>query len=92
MKTFENTDGELLTIKLDQYASEGLAVQLRDSAGLPYATISMWLDQTPELPKDQFFVKAYSENEQIVGRMLTLGILKIVGKGKEGDPIGTLCL
>ena len=48
------------------YTNGGLAITITDNDGHPFAKLSLWAECTPYLPPNCFFVKDYSENEQIV--------------------------
>lgn len=68
---------EAITFCFLQYAKGGIAVEARCATGV-YAIISVNLPDAPPLPKDQFYLKSWSENEQIARSMIAEGIIEVV--------------
>ncbi|GAC1357709.1 MAG: hypothetical protein NVSMB38_40340 [Ktedonobacteraceae bacterium] len=77
-----NFQGEELVFQVLSYQSGGgtaVAALYKDTEGFAsYATISVNMPGAPTLPTDQFYLKAWSENEQIARAMLDKGLIKMV--------------
>jgi hypothetical protein len=61
------------------YHNGNMAVRLMGDDGSPFATLSVNLPESDTLPKDQFFVKDWSENEGLANQLLEQGEIKLVG-------------
>jgi len=69
-------------VLLKQYVCGELAVVLETEDG-PLAKLSVWIaEKSIQLPPNQFYVKTWSENEQIVADALASGLFKVI------DPVG----
>jgi len=83
-KTFTlNLWGEEETLYFDfnEYNNNGaLAVQLMSPEEGAYATVSANLPESADLPKDEFFLKSWSENEEIAKQLIEKGIVLPTGK------------
>jgi len=72
---------EELYFDFNQYGNNGaLAVQLMSPTEGPYAMISVNLDDSAELSPDEFFMKAWSENQEIAEQLIEKGIVQPTGK------------
>jgi len=60
--------------------SDALAVQLMSPMEGPYATISVNLPESKLLAPDEFFMKAWSENQEIAEQLIEKGIVLPTGK------------
>lgn len=66
--------------KLGQYCdNDRLAIRLVDTIGLPITTLTVNLPDE-ELSEGEFFVKTWSENEQIAQELLNTDIFLDTGK------------
>jgi mannose-6-phosphate isomerase-like protein (cupin superfamily) len=64
----------------NNYRNNGaLAVELMDDEG-PYATVSTNLPESADLPKDEFFLKNWSENEELAKQLIQKNIIIPTGK------------
>lgn len=70
---------EELQIRTTEYSDGRLAVVLRDSTGLPYATISENIPEL-ELQPEEFFAKMRAENEDLREPLLATGIFEDTGR------------
>jgi hypothetical protein len=70
--------GESLEIVVAEYSVGGVAVQVVDEEGYPFATVSVNLPETKVLPAGAFYVKHWSENAPLVEAMIEQGILEPV--------------
>lgn len=61
-----------------EYTNGGTAVQVVTAEEEPYGTVSLWLPESRYLPKGQFYVKGWDENEGMVKELIKLGILREV--------------
>ena len=76
-------DNELY-LELNNYRNNNaLAVELISTDEEPYATVSVNLPESAELPKDEFFLKNWSENEEIAQQLIEKKI--IIPTGKEAS-------
>lgn len=69
-RTFESLRWGPVVIQPVKYAKGGLAIRLtwlNQEMGFqePLATLSVWSEDSPSLPSDEFFVKTWSENADI---------------------------
>lgn len=64
---------ETVHLKTGQYRDGSTALQLETAQGEPFATISVWLPESRDLPRDVVYVKGYSENAPIVPLMTQAG-------------------
>lgn len=86
-KTFM-LDGEDLPVffKLERYDKNGgLAVELWDAEG-PYAMISSNLETSGTLPKDEFFLKHWGENENLAQELINKKV--IIPTGQQDEDLG----
>jgi hypothetical protein len=66
--------------QFDHYRDNGaLAVALWDEEG-PYADVSTNLPESGKLPQDEFFLKDWSENEELANELIKKGIIVPTGK------------
>lgn len=66
--------------QLDHYRNNGaLFVELWDDEG-PYADVSTNLPESSSLPPDEFFLKSWSENEEIAKELIKSGMIVSTGK------------
>jgi hypothetical protein len=63
----------------DHYMNGGLFVGLVDEEG-PYADVSVNLPESASLPQDEFFLKSWSENEELANELVKKGIILPTGK------------
>jgi len=70
--------GESLTVEVAEYAAGGTAVVVVDGDGCPFATVSVNLPETANLPAGVFYVKHWSENAPLISAMLERGLLEAV--------------
>jgi len=71
-------DGKLaIEAVMEQYSNGGTAVQILTDDDIDpfYATLSIWVPETLNLPAGAFYVKHWSENENMVAAMLKQKIL-----------------
>lgn len=73
-------EDEELYFEFNQYGNGALAVQLMSPMEGPYATVSTNLPESTELPKDEFFMKSWSENEELANELIRKGIVQATGK------------
>ncbi len=67
--------------EFDNYSNNGaLAVELVTTDGEPYEMISVNLPDSELLPKDEFFLKDWSENEDLAKELIKKGIIIPTGK------------
>ena len=67
---------ELFICDRDQYVKGGTVVDaFYAETGEPWVTLSVWVPQTAFLPKGVFYVKHYTENEEIVASLVAQGVL-----------------
>jgi len=88
-KTFM-LDGESLPVffKLERYDKNGaLAVELWDAEG-PYATVSSNLETSSTLPKDEFFLKHWGENEHLAQELINKKV--IIPTGQQDEDLGAM--
>jgi hypothetical protein len=71
---------EKLNVKLYKDKTGHSYVSLYTSDGEPYADITVVLPETKDLPKDEFFVKGWSENKDIVAQLIKNKVLIPTGK------------
>lgn len=81
MKEYMHRGNTVVLEKL-HYENEGLALRFT-SKGVPYMTVSVWVDITPMLPPNQFVCKNYSENDDIDNWLSQNGIAKFTGEVTE---------
>jgi len=69
-------DKETLYFNIGTYRNNGaMAVQLYTNDNEPYCTLSTNLPESLNLPNGEFFVKDWSENEEIVNQLRKNGII-----------------
>ena len=68
--------GETLTMRVANYATGATAVILLDADGAPYATLSVALPESADLPHGTFYLKDYSENEAIAKAAIDAGLIE----------------
>jgi hypothetical protein len=89
-KLNENVQGKSFTLNLfgeetpvsfslDHYTNGALFVGLMDEEG-PYADVSVNLPESKELAPDEFFLKNWSENEELANELIKKGIILPTGK------------
>jgi hypothetical protein len=77
--------GEQLSLFQGTYINGGTALMATDALGSAYATISVWLPDSPKLPHDMAWIKTWSENAPITntlrgGNMFSdTGLRKVTG-------------
>ena len=69
---------------LGEYAQKGIKVGITEKdkdSGLefPYATASVWHENTPDLEENEFVLKNYSENRELESLLLIHGVIEHVG-------------
>ena len=62
--------GEDLVIKLSHYGNGNLAILATDLHGQPYCTLSVNMPPYDRLPDGVFFLKDWSENEEVAASFL----------------------
>lgn len=62
-------------VVVDEYKNGGTAVALTDADGEWDIILSVWLPETVNLPKNAFYVKHWTENEEVVKAMLDQKLL-----------------
>lgn len=62
-------------IQIDRYINGALCVRLTEDT-LPFATLSVNLPHSINLPKDVFYSKTWSENEGIIEQLERQGAVK----------------
>jgi hypothetical protein len=68
-----------ITPQVNAYANGGVRIDLRDSETYePICTLSVWVPETPDLPRGAFYCKHWSENQGIVEQLLQQGVLEPV--------------
>jgi|ERR1035437_505374 hypothetical protein len=66
--------------QFDNYSNNGaLFVELWDEEG-PYSDVSSNLPESGSLPKDEFFLKSWSENEELANELIRKSIIVPTGK------------
>jgi len=79
--TLASTDNEPVYFDLDRYDNnKALAVELMSLDGESWAMISTNLPESADLPTDEFFLKNWSENEEIANELVRNGIIIPTGK------------
>ena len=68
-----------LRFEFDHYMNGALFVGLVDEEG-PYSDVSVNLPESGSLPKDEFFLKNWSENEELANALIEKGIIVPTGK------------
>jgi hypothetical protein len=63
----------------DHYMNGALFVGLVDEEG-PYADVSVNLPESKDLAPDEFFLKSWSENEELANRLIKKGLIIPTGK------------
>jgi len=58
-----------------EYHNGCLAILASTDDGEPFATISTLLPESENLDKDSFYVKNWSENEEVVDQLIKQGVL-----------------
>jgi hypothetical protein len=70
----------MLHFTYTRYASgNGLAIQLTCEDGEPFATLSVNMPGEP-LGEDEFFLKDWSENEEVAAAVRELGVFEPLGR------------
>ena len=65
--------------QVNAYANGGVRIDLRDSETYePICTLSVWVKETPSLPRGAFYCKHWSENQGIVEQLLQQNVLEPV--------------
>ena len=66
--------------QFDHYRDNGaLAIDLWDEEG-PYSDVSVNLPESGKLPQDDFFLKDWSENEELANELIKKGIIVPTGE------------
>ena len=76
-------NGQELVLCKTEYQDGRLAVIVRDAMSFePYAALSVAVYDDPEadLPDGEFWLKTYSENEEITGVLEQLGLIERTGR------------
>jgi len=68
-----------VSFSFDHYMNGGLFVGLVDEEG-PYADVSVNLPESANLPPDEFFLKNWSENEDLANALIKSGMIVPTGK------------
>ena len=68
-----------LHFEFDHYMNGALFVGLVDEEG-PYADVSVNLPESKDLASDEFFLKSWSENEELANELIKNGIIVPTGK------------
>lgn len=68
--------GDVTVIQDEYLYDQTLAISLVLADGEPLATLSIHLDGSSELPKDHFYAKVWSENEEIAEEALASGLFE----------------
>jgi hypothetical protein len=68
-----------LRFEFDHYMNGALFVGLVNEEE-PYADVSTNLPESGSLPKDEFFLKSWSENEELANELIKKGIIVPTGK------------
>ena len=68
-----------VSFSFDHYMNGALFVGLVDEEG-PYSNVSVNLPESGSLPKDEFFLKNWSENEELANALIEKGIIVPTGK------------
>jgi len=76
-----------LTLATTRYADGALAVIATDKDGLPFATLSVNLPQSKDLPDEMFYLKDWSENERLAEAAIDSGL--IVPAPDNFEPVRT---
>lgn len=72
---------ETLYLTTNQYANNGgLAVQLMSPTEGPYATVSTNMADSGDLPDNEFFMKDWSENQEVAEQLIEKSIVLPTGK------------
>lgn len=67
--------------ELDNYSNNNaLAVELVSTDGEPYAMVSVNVEESAQLPPDEFFLKDWSENEPVAKALIEMGAVIPTGK------------
>jgi hypothetical protein len=79
--TLISTENEPVHFELDNYRNNGaLAVELVTAEGESWAMVSVNLPESDKLPKDEFFLKDWTENEKIAKELIIKKIIVPTGK------------
>ena len=82
-------DGQELVVCKTEYNDGRLAVIVRDAMSFePVAALSVAVYDDPEaeLPEGEFWLKTYSENEEITRVLMELGIIELTGAQYQLSP------
>lgn len=85
-RMFKKMENEITyRVQIDgEYTKGGNKISLieesEDFGAQPYATLSIWCKDTPDLDKDEFVLKNYSENEGIDNLLMENGVIELTGK------------
>ena len=88
-ETFNRMESEIkYRVQIDgEYVKGGNKISLieesEDFGVQPYATLSVWCNDTPTLDEDEFVLKNYSENDGIDNLLMENGIIELTGKYVE---------
>lgn len=82
-------NGQELVLCKTEYQDGRLAVIVRDAMSFePYAALSVAVYDDPEaeLPEGEFWLKTYSENEEITKVLTGLGLIEMTGREYQLSP------
>jgi hypothetical protein len=68
-----------VSFSFDHYMNGALFVGLVDEEG-PYADVSVNLPESKDLPQNEFFLKSWSENEELANELIKSGMIVPTGK------------
>ena len=70
--------GERLSLRISEYGNGNTAVEAVSADGEPYAVLSVNMPPYDRLPAGVFYLKAWSENEQIAAAFIASGLIEPV--------------
>lgn len=73
---FPTRDWGTVLLRTMDYNLGGMAVRAESAEGEPIAALSVWVEQTPTLPPNCFYLKDWSENERIAEDLMRSGWVK----------------
>jgi hypothetical protein len=74
-------EDEQVYFELNRYRNnDALAVELMTPMEGSYAMVSVNVPESAELPKDEFFLKDWSENEPVAKALIDMGVIIPTGK------------
>jgi len=67
-------------VRKEEYCNGGTALVAQDAYDhSPFCTLSVWIDESAELPKAQCYLKTWSENEGFLEQLEEEGIVRDLG-------------